>query len=434
MKKSRPQPPKRPGTAPAQRLPLALQLARTGAALHPAVDTTFDEALRLHKAGDLAAADPLYRQVLQARPDHGDALQLLGTIEGQRGHTEASLSLLQRAVAVSPDNGHAHGNLGKALAQAQRLPEALSSFQRACELLPDNAKALVNLGRTHFKLNQPEQALALFDRVLELEPGSAITAQHRCEVLIQLSQSDSAYRSRAVEALYVLRKNRHDETAVRFALAALGVGEPPLAMPADTVTKLFDGYADRFDDHLTNSLHYRGPECVANALQLLSLPPPGRVLDLGCGTGLCGHLLRPLARELVGVDLSPRMLEKARERGVYDDLVCADLLTHLRTAEPGVSLVLAADVFIYLGDLGAVFAAVSALLVEGGLFVFSVESTEGSTYVLKPTRRYAHPVSYVEGLSRAHGFETVLCERAALRQESGADVPGTLFAFRRLAA
>jgi len=420
MKKSRPRPPSRTKPQMPQVSPSA-------------VDVQFQEALRLHKAGDLAAAEPLYRRVLQAMPAHADALQLLGTIEGQRGNSAVSLDLLQKAVALNPQNGHAQGNLGKALSEAKRLPEARVCFQRACELLPDNVKALVNLGRTHFKLNDSEQALALYDRALELDPESVATAQHRCEVLILLSQSDAVYRDRAVASLHLLRHYKHDETAIRFALAALGAGELPPAMPADTVTKLFDGYAERFDHHLTNILGYRGPECVDDALQRLRLPAPGRVLDLGCGTGLCGRFLRPLAQQLVGVDLSPRMLEKAAERGLYDELVCAELLDYLRAAIPGLSLVVAADVFIYMGDLSGVFAAASTALHEDGLFVFSVESAEGDAFVLNATRRYAHSHAYIDGLSQAHGFELVLGESAVLRQESGAGVPGTLFVLRRRA-
>jgi predicted TPR repeat methyltransferase len=154
------------------------------------------------------------------------------------------------------------------------------------------------------------------------------------------------------------------------------------------------------------------------------------VLDLGCGTGLCGPLLKPLARTLTGVDLSPNMLEMARKRGIYDQLVCSDLTTFLEPQTACFDLVVATDVFIYVGALEAVFEATRAAVRPGSLFAFSFESSENEDLVLRPTRRYAHSVAYIERLAGDHGFEILSLEPSVIREEGGQDQNGYLAVLR----
>src|SRR5205823_1798095 len=118
--------------------------------------------------------------------------------------------------------------------------------------------------------------------------------------------------------------------------------------PPSTMVALFDGYAEKFDEHLTGQLRYRCPELLHEAVARLNPGAGLNVLDLGCGTGLCGPLFRPLAATLTGVDLSPGMIDKARRRGVYDRLDLEDLVTALRRAPGAVDLLLAADVLVYV--------------------------------------------------------------------------------------
>ena len=139
---------------------------------------------------------------------------------------------------------------------------------------------------------------------------------------------------------------------------------PPAQIPGVLLTDLFDRYAPTFDDHLRGELQYTLPEKITDAIAAVRPAGLQDVLDLGCGTGLCGPLLRPWAEHLCGVDLSPLMIEQAKAREVYDTLEVADLVTAMRQAERGFDLLVAADVFLYIGDLSPVFEA-AALLIAG---------------------------------------------------------------------
>lgn len=149
-----------------------------------------------------------------------------------------------------------------------------------------------------------------------------------------------------------------------------------------------------------------------------------KVLDLGCGTGLVGGLLRPHAARLEGVDLSPVMAERARASGHYDAVQAADVVEHLQTSEARHDLVVAADLFIYIGDLDAVFAGVRRVLEPGGAFVFSVEAHRGDGFALRETLRYAHSEAYLRGLALRHGLAWLGCEACLLREEQRLGVDG----------
>jgi predicted TPR repeat methyltransferase len=218
---------------------------------------------------------------------------------------------------------------------------------------------------------------------------------------------------------------------VLFHLAALTGQDVPAAAPPSTMVALFDGYAEKFDEHLTGHLKYRCPELLHEAVAALKPRAGLNVLDLGCGTGLCGPLFRPLAASLAGVDLSPAMIDKARRRGVYDRLEVGDLVTALRRAPGTFDLLLAADVLVYVGDLSPVLSAAAAALGPSGLFAFSVEEHHGAGYALLPTRRYAHSVEYLKSEAARVGLDVVEVRDAIPRIENGRDVRGLIVILRR---
>ncbi|MDB5369519.1 MAG: hypothetical protein JWP20_1077, partial [Roseomonas sp.] len=214
---------------------------------------------------------------------------------------------------------------------------------------------------------------------------------------------------------------------------ALGQGAAPSRAPAGYVRALFDQYAPRFDSELTGRLGYRTPELLAALLAEAGVAADGSrdVLDLGCGTGLSGVVLAPFARRLEGLDLSPRMLDGARARGLYHALHEADLMEFLPRRPGAWGLVAAADVLNYLGDLSPVLPLLAAALAPSGIAAFSVELGEEAPCALGPDLRYRHQPAHLRGLVAASGL-TVLAEReAVLRQEKGQPVAGCLWVLRR---
>jgi len=220
-----------------------------------------------------------------------------------------------------------------------------------------------------------------------------------------------------------------DYHGTRLHLARLGVGEATPAMTGVYVRRLFDQHAPDFDTALVERLEYRGPELLLEAVRSIKGAPLrlGSVLDLGCGTGLGGAAFRPWCDWLVGVDISPGMIEQARAKGLYDRLAVSDLLEFL-TAEAGAShhLALAADVFVYCSDLAPIAKAVARVLAPGGLFAFTVETHDDPGVRLQGTLRYAHGATHVHDAAAAAGLELRQLTAASTRNEKGAPVAGLL--------
>lgn len=176
---------------------------------------------------------------------------------------------------------------------------------------------------------------------------------------------------------------------------ALGADTSPVVAPKQHVTNLFDKYAETFDQHLVSGLKYQTPALLFDAIARFAPPANIDVLDLDCGNGLFGPQLRPLAWTLTGIDLLSNMLKKAEQRQLYDHLICRDIAEFLDTQIDAFDLAVAADVFVYIGDLSRMFGGVRGALRDGGLFGFSVEATDEADFVLRTTLRYAHSVAYL---------------------------------------
>ncbi|MDA0238941.1 MAG: methyltransferase domain-containing protein [Proteobacteria bacterium] len=152
-----------------------------------------------------------------------------------------------------------------------------------------------------------------------------------------------------------------------------------------------------------------------------------RLLDLGCGTGLVGKHLAPYTDELVGVDLSPNMLEIADQKGIYTELSESDVLTYLNSAASrSFDLITAADVFVYVGALTDVFRQVARVLRPGGLFAFSIEKLGVGSFEISLSGRYKHSRAYIEDLANRFGFTQAHLEEVIIRQEFDNSIEGYL--------
>lgn len=274
-----------------------------------------------------------------------------------------------------------------------------------------------------------EAARDLFSQVLELAPDWAPGWRGLGEALEALRRRD--------EAVAAFRKalalDPADIGGARLHLAFLA-GESPATAPRAYVTALFDQYAAKFDRHLVEALAYRGPEILDAAL---SRAAPGRIfahaLDLGCGAGLFGAAFRGKAKRLTGIDLSPAMIEQARGKHLYDRLITADLLDFL-AAEPDQSadLAAAADVFVYIGDLAPIFAAVARVLEPGGLFAFTAQRREGDGYRVGEDMRFSHGEACLRACAAQARLVTLELVPAVTRKDRGADVPGWAAVLRKI--
>jgi predicted TPR repeat methyltransferase len=282
----------------------------------------------------------------------------------------------------------------KAAAEEGDFTAAAELFEQALERAPHWAAAWFALGEAREKLGDLAAAAQAFREALVADPADAQGAMAR--------------------------------------LALIGRGDAPRALPQAYVVRLFDDYAPRFDKHLTGNLGYRAPALIAEALSAVA---SGRsfasALDLGCGTGLMGEALRGRVDHLVGVDLSAAMIAKARERGVYDELIVSDAAALMRERQGIFDLIVAADSLVYVGDLAPLFAAVGSALTADGLFAFSVETCEGDGFKLERAMRFAHSRSYIETTGSEAGLRPLLIRSASTRREAGADAPGLICVFEK---
>lgn len=428
------------------------------------VSTWLADGIAAHKRGDVDAAERHYQRILFQEPTHADALHLSGLVARARGDMARAAALIRRAIAASPDFALYHMNLGLVLADAGEPDAAARELERALEIDPSSSAAAFNLGIAHEQRGDLERAAEAYGRASEGDAALPEASFNLGNVLAGLKRHDAAvdaYR-RAIElrpeypraianlASALQQLERLEEAAqayrdllqvdpkdveARHMLAAL-TGEARERSDPAYVVKFFDDYAPRFEKVLVEDLEYKVPEAIA---ELLEPHRPAvrfaRALDLGCGTGLLGRALRDRCEVLVGVDLSPNMLAKAREAGGYDELVASDLADFLRArGDERFDLFVAADVFIYVGDMREPFTLVASRATPGALFAFSVESAEGDGFFLEKTGRFSHGHAYVEATAIASGFTVLDARDVVVRMERGVPIRGRIFLLKTAAA
>lgn len=382
-----------------------------------------------HRVGDLAGAAALYAQALRLDPTLADAHNLLGILARQRGAAAEAVGHVDRALALRPDTPAYLANRGAALAEGGLLREAVATLRSAAAMRPEDAVTQRNLGQALAALGDPVAAVAPLLEATRLAPNAPEPWLGLAHALRDAGD-DAAARDAAAAAVARAGNDPLLAEQAQFLLAGLGGAEPPLRAPATYVRALFDLFAPRFDTELT-SLGYATPALLAALLIEAGLAADGSrgVLDLGCGTGLSGVALAPFAARLEGVDLSPRMLDAARERGRYAALHEADMLAFLPTRPAAFDLIAAIDALNYLGDLTPVFAGIAGSLRPGGHVAISVEVASGTPVALAPTLRYRHDPDYVAAVAAVVGLVLVAQRAATLRCERGNPVAGALLVF-----
>lgn len=409
--------------------------------------------------GDWASAGQSYERALDLQPDDADAWYRLGNVRQEQARDKDAADCFERAVALDPSLAQAWNNLGASRDSLGQQERAAQAYRRA---LQENAKllpALVNLAHLCLRTGDHAAAVPLLQSATSLDaanPGpweslgialakldkvelaeqalrtAADKQKARAKPLIDAAQDaiaggDAADMRRTLAAaLEAMPEN----PALMHMLAAAR-GETSNAPPAGYVARLFDDFAEDFDRKLVEVLDYRVPSLLAQVVApALRLARRARIVDLGCGTGQVGAALSATQAELIGIDLSPRMLERAKQRGVYGRLIEGDVTAELqRMPAASVHAVLSGDVFIYVGALEALFAAAARALAPGGLFAFSVEGAEGEGFRLTIGGRYAHSAGYLRALAACNGLIERSMERIRVRRERDAYLEGWLACF-----
>jgi predicted TPR repeat methyltransferase len=420
------------------------------------VDEAVEIAITLHRDHRVTEANAVYAKVLEVDPDNPRALHFSGILAHQTGRSSDAVELISKSLEFAPDVADWHSNLGIVLQESSRFDEAIDAYRRAIALDPSHANAYSNLGVLLRATGKPAEAEESYRTAIRINPDH-VDAHTNLGVLLYGSQRREeavTYFCRAITL-----RPRHPEARRLLALAHCTLGEVDKAIsifkewleenPGDPIAthmlsactgdnvparasdsyvqQSFDSFAASFESKLAK-LAYRAPALVGAMLDDAGLEPSGElnVLDIGCGTGLCGPLIKKYARRLTGVDLSAGMLAQAKEKQIYDELLQTELTEFLRDHPGAFDVIVSADTLVYFGALDEVSAAVCRALRPGGFFIFTVEHGTGDTapdHRLQTHGRYAHSRPYVERVLAANGLSVVIGE-AELRLESGVPVAG----------
>ena len=367
------------------------------------------------------------KEAVARTPEDAEAHSALAAHYFAAGSLDAAVEAYALARDAAPDVPHGHYNLAAVLHEQGQSEEAMEVLGEAALALPGSA--LLHYGQACMlqALGRNDEALGKFMAALEIEPGDANawygagTALHRLDDMLR---ADHCF-SMALEC-------DPDHASAQYMRDAMGGGHK--RGPAELfVRELFDNYSEHYDAHMLRTLDYQGHELVRDSvLRILPEMQEARVLDLGCGTGLAGSLLRDRAAELVGVDVSAKMLRRARALDCYDTLVCSNIADYLIEEEVDVfDLVIAVDVFIYIGALDELFQRIAKVLGPGGLFAFTIEEMQDVDWEVAPSGRVRHALSYLESLRRGLGFESMVVKRHRLRNEAREPCWGYVLAWRK---
>jgi predicted TPR repeat methyltransferase len=424
-------------------------------------EVTVEEALRYaintHRAGKLDDAEKLYRRILEVAPEYVDALHFYGLLLHQRDRSDEGLALIERSIALEPGAGR-YNNLGNALVERERFKDAIEAYGAAVELDPANLDAYNNLGSLHSSLKQFDSAEIAYQKAYESNSKDkrtlvnlgnlrSVLGLHQEAVeyfwaAVNLDPRDNKVRRMLGFAYY---SNRQLESAAEVfrlwleteprnpiaehMLAACSGQNIPTRGSDRYIEATFDDFAASFDTKL-ETLSYRAPQFMAAAVGKAFGAPAGdrEILDAGCGTGLCGPLLAPYARTLIGVDLSTRMLDQARVRGGYTKLVKGELTAFIGGHANRFDVIVSADTLCYFGPLDQVCVAAAQALLPGGWLIFSVERAEPADvpagHRIQPHGRYSHTRPYLERTLAAAGLTVASIDAEVLRTEGREPVNG----------
>ena len=422
---------------------LDLGFARRAAAQTPAALAAFERAadlapdmariwlavgLTAKDLGEIRRAEAALEKALSLDPALDDATYVLGLLcfEARR-YAEAA-----RQWRALVERGYTAPGLWLGLGQCQfflgEFAAAAHSLAEYLKTAPGDAAITRRLTLVRFLEGAihggPEGALAAY-QLASGDPAASITLIARNAVPLLAGYG---YVATALSVARAFLASDADDPVHRHQIAAL-TAEPVSRAPAEYVAAYFDRFAESFDTQMFEVLQYCGPRKLSRLVAATG-SPSARTLDLGCGTGAAGALLRPGASRLVGVDLSANMLDKARAKGVYDDLDQADMIEYLAARRGAFDLIFAADSLIYLGDLSALLEAAAGALAPGGSLALTLEATTRSAYELTTSGRFAHsPRATIA--AAAPWFSLRASKRAFLRLEAHRRIHGALIVLER---
>lgn len=420
------------------------------------VDAHYNLGLCFIKTKDKTKAIQHFEKTISLSSEYEDAHYQLGILYLENHAYDHAIASFKKQLNTTPEHIETLNNLGAAFMKTGEFEKAAEYLRNVMTLDKEHTEALHNLGMTYIKLNQTEHAIRCYTQLLPIDPGYIVyfnlgtlhlDLDHYTDSLeffnqalkIKPNDADTYHNM----ALCYQRQNKNNEaieyykkaininpenTVALYTLAGLENKQTYDKAPNIFVQRLFDNYAPHFDNHLTEYLQYKAPdqlfEVVKNNINQDNLT----ILDLGCGSGLCGEKFKPIAKTITGVDLSEKMIRNARYKKIYDELHVNDIETYLKTCS-AYDLIIAGDVFTYIGNLDTIFKFAFNALNTMGALAFTTEKLNDPTnnYYLQTNMRFSHEKRYIEYLASQHKFTVEARHNAQLRTEKGKPTEGYVY-------
>jgi predicted TPR repeat methyltransferase len=384
----------------------------------------FNHACNLQENGDMIEALEVYYKLLNYYPGSHLLHFNCGLAYFDLKNFLKAESHYDKALANSADDPDIHYNRGLNFRRLYRFEDAVKSFEAALKTGDTSVDTLYNLALCHQDLDDNIKTAHLYNIILSRDPNhqsSINNYAYLCHKSGDTKQAASLYTR--------LLKLNPEHQAAKHMLCSI-TGTPQDTAPLVYVESIFDNYADNFEQSLVEKLEYRTPEVLHDFFcKVIHKTSLRKCLDLGCGTGLAGERFRQCCKELTGIDISRKMLEVAIKKKLYDRLIKDDISHFFQSNDQKYNLILAADVFTYVGKLERIFTECNNSIEPSGFLIFSVEETLKCQkgFELKPTGRFGHSVDYIKKLSKKTGWTVTKYKHSKLRKENGEWIMGYLY-------
>ncbi len=406
-------------------------------------------------------AENNYKKVLELNNQHYDTLIGLGFTLFQQEKFEEAKFFLKKALEINDENYDLYYLLGKIYKINNNLDDAIKCFTWAIDIEKTFQLAYVELFDVLFMKKKFSEIELLIEQTIKVfgessdfyhqmgiyyaRLNSFINAKKYFELSIGLNKDyvegwnslgilllENGIKEESVMALREVKRINPNHPILHLLYSL--EGNTVDSASKEYVEELFNDFAESFNNNLLNELNYSAPEDLLLLLKentdLIEIKKD--VLDLGCGTGIFGSKIKQYSKNLIGVDLSGKMLEKAKDLNVYSNLIKSDINEFLEKEISTYDLIASTDVFIYVGRLDNVFNHSKRLLSKNGVLAFSLESLEHvnhssqDDFKLTETGRYVHSLNYINRLAEANGLVNIKTTTSTIRIEKGIPVIGYL--------
>ena len=364
----------------------------------------------------------LSKKTISLSPNDDEAHSNLGVMLQEEGRLKEAEASLINAISLNSNNPKNHYNLGVILKKLGRLKDAQLSYEKAISFEPNYFTAYNNLGDIFRSLGKLEEAKLNFKKAISIHPDYAEAHLNLGAVLVDMEKLEEAvlHFKKAISL-------KPDYSKAKHMLAAL-TGKTTSTAPQEYVESLFDNYALRFESSLVSNLEYKIPKILTEIIIEDSKTNSfGSIIDLGCGTGLFGEEIKKFCDSIIGIDLSKRMLDQAKKKNIYNELIKEDIVTYLSNNYFDFDYFISLDVFIYVGDLSNIFKLIKSRNKKSGKLAFSVENYDGESFFLERSGRYSHSKTYIENLCDKFGNRISYFKELDLRKEKNKYVSGALY-------